>query len=239
MHIISKLKEDSNSGEHKPKKRKIYHVSSSLNQNLDIICKRFPRVSQRILKNLDDQSLERSNEVSQGIAQVLNNERFFWIRMIKTYVYKFQVDEQSWNEVITKTPVKIIKQFALAVKKYFKHHSFHKTSPLQIVAEYGNGQLCQHVLRKTKNKNPQLNCEIVRDIHHIKDSVVWKFSTTKNEKESAISSKNTLFHVAAMNGLVEICRFLLDIIDDGNLKCNNGFTPLFLLLQMAILKCAK
>ena len=116
---------------------------------------------------MDDQSLFKSNDVSQEIAQVLYSERFYWIRIIKTYVCNLQGDEQSWKEVVT--------------------------FPLQIVAEYGNGQLCQHVLRKKKNKNPQLNCEIVRDIHHIKDSVVWKFSTTKNEKESAISSKTLYF----------------------------------------------
>ena len=115
MHIISKLKEDSNSGEHKPKRRKISHVSSSLNQNLDIICKRFPRVSQRILKNLDDQSLKRSKEASRGIAKFLINEKFFWIRITSQHKGNFQGFEESWKQVISKTSINLVKKLATAV----------------------------------------------------------------------------------------------------------------------------
>ena len=114
MRIISKLKEDSNSGEHKPKRRKISHVSSFLNQNLDMICKRFPHVSQRILKNLDDQSLIRSKEATRLIAKFLENEKFYWIRIIKKHDKNFEGFQESWKEVLGNSPVDIVKQLATA-----------------------------------------------------------------------------------------------------------------------------
>ena len=74
MNVISKLKEDSNTNKNEPKRRKIAQESFPLNQNLNIICRRFSHVSQRILKNLNDQSLKRSNEVSREVVKVLDNE---------------------------------------------------------------------------------------------------------------------------------------------------------------------
>ena len=123
MNIISKLKKDPNTDEHEPKRRKISHGSSLFNQNLDVICKRFPQVSRRILKNLDHQSLARSKKVSRAIFEALENERFYWIRIIKSYIEKFQGDKEFWKEVITKIPSNVVKSLALAVVQFCNNHS--------------------------------------------------------------------------------------------------------------------
>ena len=44
---------------------------------------RMPHVVELISKNLDDQSLTKSKEISRTIAECLGNERFYWIRIIK------------------------------------------------------------------------------------------------------------------------------------------------------------
>ena len=67
-----------------------------------MISKRFPLVNQRIFQNLDGQSLIRIKEASRDISGFIENERFFWIRLIKKYSKKFEGFEESWNEVIHK-----------------------------------------------------------------------------------------------------------------------------------------
>ena len=67
---------------------------------MDIIFKRFPLVTQKVLKNLDNQSLTRVNEAKRGFAEILVNERFYWIRSIKKHVRNFEGVEDSWREVL-------------------------------------------------------------------------------------------------------------------------------------------
>ena len=113
---------------------------------MEEIFMRFPRVSQRILNNLDNQSLIRSKEVSRVIAEYVENEKFYWIRIIKKYAGNFEGFEESWKEVIRRTPLDIVKQLALTVEEFFKSYTDKKVAPLHIVAEKGTFQLFQYII---------------------------------------------------------------------------------------------
>ena len=134
-----KLDEEQKTIQTEPKKRKI---------SLNVICKRFPVVSKRVLNNLDDQTLTRSKEVNRDIAKSLEDERFYWIRTIKKHVENFKGHEESWKEVIYKTPINIIKELAIAVQLFFKAywHENMKMAPLHIGVENGSLQLCQYII---------------------------------------------------------------------------------------------
>ena len=118
---------------------------------MDVIGKRFPLVKQMVLKMLDNQSLSNTKQASRGMAEFLNNERFYWIRIIKKYAKHFEGHEESWREVMKKIPINSLKELTLAVQKFFKSFSFMKTAPLHIVAEKGSFQLCEYVINKTEN----------------------------------------------------------------------------------------
>ena len=85
-----------------------------LKLNYDVICKRFPHLNQSILKNLDDQSLTRSKEVSRGTTELLYNERFYWIRIIKKYIEHYIGFQESWNQIVYKTSVDMTRQLGTA-----------------------------------------------------------------------------------------------------------------------------
>ena len=125
---------------------------------MEVICKRFPGVSQIILKNLDDQSLERSKEASRGISKFLENERFPWIRIISRRKGNFQGFEESWKQFINKTPTTLVKKLGLAVqqsKKCFDEYPYLKQiAPLHIAAEKGILELCELIFAKTSNISP-------------------------------------------------------------------------------------
>ena len=48
---------------------------------MENLIKRFPVVGVKVLKNLGNQSLFQGMEASRGIAELVENERFFWIRI--------------------------------------------------------------------------------------------------------------------------------------------------------------
>ena len=53
---------------------------------MEIFFKRFPLASKMILRNLDNQSLVRSKEVSREVSEILDKERFYWIRIIAKHI---------------------------------------------------------------------------------------------------------------------------------------------------------
>ena len=59
-------------------------------EDLVICCRRFPFAGKLILNNLENQSLARSKETNRGINKFLENERFYWIRILKKYSKNFK-----------------------------------------------------------------------------------------------------------------------------------------------------
>ena len=108
---------------------------------MEITFKRFPLLRRKVLKNLDNQSLTRGTEAKRGFAEILDKERFYWIRVIKKYAQNFEGVEDSWGEILCKTPVDIVKQLALTVEEFFKYNSSKEVFPLYIVAKKGTLEL--------------------------------------------------------------------------------------------------
>ena len=87
---------------------------------MENLCKRFPHLAAQIFDQVDDQSLNNCKEINRGVLEHLDNERFFWIRIIKKYERKLKDFPRLWKPVIDKTPVETVKQIAIAVSRFFK-----------------------------------------------------------------------------------------------------------------------
>ena len=120
---------------------------------------RFSVIGKKILKNLDAKSLVQSKEASRGIDEFLENEKFYFISIIKNYNGYFEGFEKSWVEVIHRTPIQIIKQLAIAVQKYFKKDSNDNYVPPLAIAGDGDNidiELCKYIISKTSSKIPTI-----------------------------------------------------------------------------------
>ena len=125
---------------------------------MENIIKRIPNLGVLILNNLDDQSLAKSKRTSREVAKFLDNERFYWIRILGKYKKNFEGFEESWKDVINKTPTNVIKQLAVAVQKFFElNMSSKKVAPIHIAVNKGSFQLCDYVATKTRTKKPNRN----------------------------------------------------------------------------------
>ena len=126
---------------------------------MEILCQRFPHLSKSILNNLDNQSLMKSKEASREIFQFLENERFYWIRMIGRKYLNFEGFQESWNQAIHQTPFDVLKELANEVQTLFTYQNVcllrtGPMHPLHIVALQGNLKLYKHIVSKIKDKNP-------------------------------------------------------------------------------------
>ena len=137
---------------------------------MESLFQRFPHIIDMVLDKLDDKNLVNYKAASREMSEFLLKERFYWIRIIKRYSAYFGSFQNSWRQVINKTPVEIIKQLAVEVQEVFARCSdiftefpvissqivfIRDIAPLHIAAEQGNLKLCEHILEKTEDKNPK------------------------------------------------------------------------------------
>ena len=174
---------------------------------MENFCRRFPLVSKMVFNELDDQSLTQVKMSNRKICQHLEEERFYWIRVLKSFNGRGVEFYESWKMVVNKAPVEIIQQFVIASHNFFEYYTAYAAfdwSPLHIAAESGDLSLFQMTYEKTGKSNPWTTVSL----------------TTVRRVEL------TPLHIAAGVGQLEICQLIMDDLDDKNPGNSKGYTPL-------------
>ena len=79
---------------------------------------RHPLLIKMIMKSVDDKSLVTLKKVSRRLYGFLEEERFYWLRVIQSY-YKTNIKKyKSWKKLVDKTPSEMIKKLALALHQF-------------------------------------------------------------------------------------------------------------------------
>ena len=180
---------------------------------MEDLCRRFPVVAQNVFANLDDKSLTDCKVVSKVPRDFLDNERFFWIRIIKKNFVNQNKFFKEWKTAFSRTPIAILKQMASAVGQICRQQcnlSISYLSPLHITARYGNFTLFGYIFDKMIEKSPKGFYEL------------------------------TPLHIAAMYGHFEVCKLIIDItISNENPRDDVGMTPLHYAAQKGHLEIYK
>ena len=143
---------------------------------MELLCQRFPLMAQKIMNHVDDQTLINFKEAGRNNAEFLEKERFYWIRIIQSYNCLIGKYQEVWNKVVSKTPIEIIKELAVAVHQFpsilsRELHNENECScnetreirlsplevekqwhPLFIAATSGSVNLCNHIIHKAKTE---------------------------------------------------------------------------------------
>ena len=189
---------------------------------MEDLCKRFPHLGELIFANLDDQTFTKCKEATEEISQFFIRERFYWIRIIGHYHDNFETFQESWKEAINKTSEENVKQLAVAVQKFFKLHpvsSHKKVAPLHIAAEQEYLSLCEHIISKLSDKNPQGNIFIING--HTFESK-FRFEIWR-EKFYFGERTHTALHIAALKSNLKLFKLIANNIDERNPKNNEGY----------------
>ena len=244
---------------------------------MEEIFQRFPLIAQKILNHVDNETLINFKKVSRNNADFLEKERFYWIRIIQRYNCLFGEFHEVWKKVVSKTPVGIVKELAVAVyqfpitvsKKLNKNETqcscsetqcacnetilspldftqnFEKQwHPLYIGATSGSTNLCSHIIQKAGDVrdprllNPDFGLEKITPLVFAADLImaselmgdvsVFEFLHEKAEDKNPILLPDfnwKLFHSLAENGHFEMCRSMVEKVQDLSPRTINGRTP--------------
>ena len=195
--------------------------------------RRFPLPIKSILENLDEESLARSKYASREISNVMNeSERFMLMRKMKKLRNHFEGYEESWNQVVNKIPIPVLKQLLIESQKYFRITQFRKNKPvppLFIAVSANNLELAEFILSKTGNKNPSAmqGYTALHDCIYRSNLTMFKviFEKVEDKNPKDLRGKTPL-HMAARDGQLVACRLIMKVIMDKNPSDNDETTPL-------------
>jgi ankyrin repeat protein len=212
---------------------------------MENLCKRFPHLAGAIFDQVDEPSLNICKEISGDVLEFLDNERFFWIRMIKKYQRRLKDFPKLWKPVVDKTSVEKLKEIAIAVSRFFQvrhlysHRLFvrrRKWSLIAISAHQGDLALLQFIVNKIKLKNIRKSERITalflaasKGHLEIYDLPTRKLRD-KNPGNTSLLNEwgRTPLHWAANNGHFGVCKLIIDGTSNKNpaeIK-NDRSTPL-------------
>ena len=231
---------------------------------MDEIFQRFPLIAQKILNHVDNKTLINFKKVSRNNANFFEKERFYWIRIIQRYNCLFGELHEVWKKVVSKTPVGIIKELAVAVHQFpFKLSKKYRTNwgycyetiqsvssldfvqaiekqwhPLFVGATSSTPNLCSHIIQKVGVvKDPRLvnltsgrnkmtpivfTADFMGDVNVFE--LLLKNAEDKNPILSTINNW-TLFHSLADKGDFQMCRSMVETVQDLSPRDIHGRTP--------------
>ena len=201
---------------------------------IDGIILRFPNVAQGIFEELNDETLTTCRNVSRLWCDCLDNQKFYWIRMIQRYRKNIKNTYHQWKKVFKNTPVAIVKEVSISTQQFFKDDTSRIMSqwfPLHIAVAQGNFELCKYIFEKTKNTKPRIQnyWTALHMAAKMGDEEICKFLINNLEDKNPYDANGmTPLHYAAEGGLINICRIVIENIDNKNPAALNGCTPLHL-----------
>ena len=107
---------------------------------MEDLWKRIPLICKTIFAELNDQSFVNFRVVSREIAKNLKNERFYWIRVMKSYNCFSGDFKDSWAKIVNRVPAQILEEMALIIDGFiedYEHLSIKSLSPQHVAAVCG------------------------------------------------------------------------------------------------------
>ena len=198
---------------------------------MENILKRFPHLGELTLNNLDNKSLINGKKASRDVSKFLENEKFFWIRILKRYHRNFVRFEESWREVIKKPSFEMVKQLAVTVQNFFQLYPVinylesNQVAPIHIAAAQNNVDLYKFIYEKSKNKNPKATLQLDCNDYEIE---IAKYSQSNKYLETSL----TPIHIAAIKGNLEVFKLIfVNALDRNPATEREKLTPLHLAAQ--------
>jgi ankyrin repeat protein len=212
---------------------------------MEEVSQRFPLIVQKILSHVDNLSLINFKRADRNNNEFLIKERFYWIRIIKMYNCLTRQHQYAWKKVVRKTPVETIKELAVAVHKYLptlsRNHESFKFDPLMTGVFCGSLNLCKHVIEKTGEDEmvvPLIAAAYLGVVNVNYPLDVFKFLFEKADDKNPILKypmmttaywqhigNRTLLHDLTEQRHLEMCKLIIEKVEDKNPQDINGVTP--------------
>ena len=211
---------------------------------LDEMMLRFLHIVQDVFEELDNKSLTHCRNLSRICCDFIDNEKFYSVRKIQGCVRMTEFQLQ-WNKVLKNIPTQVAKEIFVTVKHFFQYDWYRKKlqwSPLHVAAEQGQLELCEFIIKKTKDSNPRREDGITA-IHMAAfkgcQEVCELMLNNLGNKNPGDNEGVTPFHIASEKGHLDVCKLLIQHIDNKNPSAHDGCTPLHLATDHCHLEVAQ
>ena len=87
---------------------------------MEDLCRKIPLISKTILEKLDDKSFVNFKDASREIITNLKNERFYWIRVLRSYNCLLRDFKDSWSIVVNRTPAEFVRKIVALIDQFYK-----------------------------------------------------------------------------------------------------------------------
>ena len=201
---------------------------------MEDLCRKIPLISKNIFEELDDQSCVNFKDACREINTILKNERFYFIRVLRSYNCLLRDFKDSWAKVVNRTPREFVKEVVVLIDQFYKDKwntgDTISYSPQHIAACSGNVDLFSRFVVMTGDIHPKEPNSEFTPMHlaagHGKIEVCQFILVNSDVKNPKGKYDVTPLHTAADCGQLDICRLVIGSIQDKNPKDIRGRTPL-------------
>ena len=195
---------------------------------MEVINYRFPHITEKILKHVDNQSFVNFKESSKGNYNFINGEKFYWIRILQNCCQSFYCYSEYWKKICRTTPVEVVWELAVAaiqLSETFNDKKYWHWSPLHLAAAFGKLELYKRIEEKIREMKSLQNLSIPLHVSAYHGSLeIFKYLLEKScNKNPKNKSGVTPLHLAVTNGHFDICILLIANVSDMNLSDRTPF----------------
>ena len=179
---------------------------------IEDVFNRFPHINESIINELGNQSLINCKEASRELSKLFEQERFFWIRILRNYSKHYQTFHDFWKMATNRTSIEIVKHLAVATKTsaWINQRSRFQFNPIHVAIEAGNMELLEHILKKLREKIPSGSVMIIPPGNFMSAEIRSLISQYSMDRMYLRPYREQ------SKGSFGICRFMIGYVNDGN-----------------------
>ena len=102
---------------------------------------KIPALGDKIIRELDNQSLVKCKEVKRSWYNFINAEKILWFRKIQNCIGDNNKFSKAWKKLLTKAPFDFVMQVAIASQQ--AKYQLYQFSPIHMAAAEGSLDLYQ------------------------------------------------------------------------------------------------
>ena len=206
--------------------------------NVEEIFWRFPHLEKNILEELDNESLVKCREVNKWWQDFVDGQRTSYVRNITKCIGLSKV---PLPKKLHKESLEMLKELSHFASRYYTtdYEGPHRKSLilLDLLNEgyytdleiYITFYLCELIIDNSDDKNPvdQYGYSILHTAAMDDNPKIYQMIMKKNNDKNPMNPKyrNTPLHEAARNNHIEVCKVILNGVQEWNPKDLWGETP--------------
>ena len=210
---------------------------------MDNVLSRFPHLGEQIFKKLNDESLSNCHQLTRACRLFIEDQKFFWIRVIKKLLddprFKKSDRDILINKVLLKFKFDSVKNIGTTIREFGKInlsisrgqallHFAAMSGEIDIVKNLSNENWDNQIPNQKDNRGRTPLHFAAKNGHYEVFKFIWKDQKKKMCKQNNPGDHMELtpLHFAAQMGHVEICKFIFRRLKHTCSTKTLGLTPL-------------